>query len=104
MRERRRNPRVDERHRRLPPALQALDRFPRRQLLQGSMSKTLNCRFLLKGFWELTILTHHLQDRLWELVDEQWMECLQKESVENLLGIPSGLVQVLISSQLIPKL
>lgn len=34
------------------------------------------------------------QGRLWELVDEQWMACLRKESVENLLNLPSGVIQV----------
>ncbi|XP_020268846.1 methyltransferase-like protein 25 isoform X2 [Asparagus officinalis] len=38
-------------------------------------------------------VVNFLKERLWELVDEQWMECLRKESVDNLLGIPSGLVQ-----------
>ncbi|KAG8386597.1 hypothetical protein BUALT_Bualt03G0164800 [Buddleja alternifolia] len=31
--------------------------------------------------------------RLWEAVDEEWMYCLRREPVENLLGIPSGVVQ-----------
>lgn len=35
------------------------------------------------------------QDRLWEAVDEEWMDCLRKEAVENLLQIPCGVVQVL---------
>lgn len=37
------------------------------------------------------------QDRLWESVDKEWMDCLRNEPVENLLLIPSGVVQVLHS-------
>ncbi|XVF18237.1 hypothetical protein REPUB_Repub11eG0004100 [Reevesia pubescens] len=33
------------------------------------------------------------KDRLWEAVDQQWIECLSKEAIENLLLIPSGVVQ-----------
>ncbi|OVA07354.1 Methyltransferase domain [Macleaya cordata] len=32
-------------------------------------------------------------DRLWESVDKQWIDCLRHESVENLLQIPSGVIQ-----------
>ncbi|KAK3042583.1 hypothetical protein RJ639_000835 [Escallonia herrerae] len=32
-------------------------------------------------------------DKLWESVDKEWIDCLQTESVENLLLIPSGVVQ-----------
>ncbi|KAK2971970.1 hypothetical protein RJ640_004990, partial [Escallonia rubra] len=32
-------------------------------------------------------------DKLWEAVDKEWIDCLQTESVENLLLIPSGVVQ-----------
>lgn len=39
----------------------------------------------------------YMQDRLWEAVDKEWMDCLRKESVGNLLQIPSGVVQVVIS-------
>lgn len=38
-----------------------------------------------------------LQDRLWEAVDKEWMDCLKDEPVENLIQIPSGVVQVVIS-------
>ncbi|XP_038970314.1 methyltransferase-like protein 25 isoform X3 [Phoenix dactylifera] len=38
-------------------------------------------------------VVNFFKDRLWEMVDEQWMECLRKESVENLLKLPSGFVQ-----------
>ncbi|KAJ0963250.1 hypothetical protein J5N97_028372 [Dioscorea zingiberensis] len=38
-------------------------------------------------------VVNFFKDRLWELVDEQWMECLRKESVENLINLPSGVVQ-----------
>ncbi|KAM0937295.1 putative Methyltransferase domain-containing protein [Dioscorea sansibarensis] len=34
-------------------------------------------------------VVNFFKDRLWELVDEQWMACLRKESVENLLNLPS---------------
>ena len=33
-------------------------------------------------------------DRLWESVDKDWIDCLRKEPVHNLLQIPSGVVQV----------
>lgn len=33
------------------------------------------------------------QARLWETVDKEWMECLRKESVHNLLLLPSGLIR-----------
>lgn len=46
----------------------------------------------------LEIVCEYMQDRLWEAVDKEWMDCLQKESVENLLRIPSGVVQVDIST------
>ncbi|KAA0052309.1 methyltransferase-like protein 25 isoform X5 [Cucumis melo var. makuwa] len=39
-------------------------------------------------------VVNFFKDRLWEAVDEEWMECLRKEPVENLLLIPSGVVQV----------
>ncbi|KAL4293955.1 protein RRNAD1 isoform X2 [Arachis ipaensis] len=32
-------------------------------------------------------------DRLWENVDKEWMDCLRREPVQNLLLIPSGVVQ-----------
>ncbi|KAJ4975931.1 hypothetical protein NE237_001037 [Protea cynaroides] len=38
-------------------------------------------------------VVNFFKDRLWESVDEQWMECLRREPVENLLGIPSGIIQ-----------
>lgn len=34
----------------------------------------------------------YLQDKLWEEVEREWIECLGKEAVENLLQIPSGVV------------
>lgn len=40
------------------------------------------------------------KDRLWEAVNKEWMHCLRKEPVENLL-IPSSVVQVVISIFLI---
>lgn len=45
-----------------------------------------------ENFWE------YMQDRLWEAVDEEWMDCLRKEPVENLLRIPSGVVRVVMST------
>ncbi|XP_020578252.1 protein RRNAD1 isoform X2 [Phalaenopsis equestris] len=38
-------------------------------------------------------VVNFFKDRLWETIDNQWMECLRKEPVENLLGIPSAFVQ-----------
>ncbi|XP_010258677.1 PREDICTED: protein RRNAD1 isoform X3 [Nelumbo nucifera] len=38
-------------------------------------------------------VVNFFKDRLWESIDKQWMNCLRKESVENLLKIPSGIVQ-----------
>ncbi|KAJ8542767.1 hypothetical protein K7X08_005290 [Anisodus acutangulus] len=38
-------------------------------------------------------VVNFFKDRLWEAVDKEWMDCLRKEPVENLLRIPSGVVQ-----------
>ncbi|OMO65835.1 hypothetical protein CCACVL1_21376 [Corchorus capsularis] len=38
-------------------------------------------------------VVNFFKDRLWEAVDEEWIECLSKEAVENLLLIPSGVIQ-----------
>ncbi|XXG74640.1 hypothetical protein AAC387_Pa07g3311 [Persea americana] len=38
-------------------------------------------------------VVNFFKDRLWESVDEQWMDCLRHEPVEILLHIPSGIVQ-----------
>ncbi|CAL9204838.1 unnamed protein product [Musa hybrid cultivar] len=38
-------------------------------------------------------VVNFFKDRLWELVDDQWMDCLRKESVEALLKLPSGSAQ-----------
>lgn len=38
-------------------------------------------------------VVNFFKERLWELVDEQWMDCLRKESVSNLLKLPSGCTQ-----------
>uniref|UniRef100_M1C027 Methyltransferase domain-containing protein n=1 Tax=Solanum tuberosum TaxID=4113 RepID=M1C027_SOLTU len=38
-------------------------------------------------------VVNFFKDRLWEPVDKEWMDCLRKESVGNLLRIPSGVVQ-----------
>ncbi|KAG0468777.1 hypothetical protein HPP92_018105 [Vanilla planifolia] len=48
----------------------------------------LRFRFLIDAH-----VVNFFKDRLWETMDKQWMECLRNEPVENLLGIPSGLVQ-----------
>ncbi|XP_030965546.1 protein RRNAD1 isoform X2 [Quercus lobata] len=38
-------------------------------------------------------VVNFFKDRLWESVDKEWMDCLRNEPVENLLLIPSGVVQ-----------
>ncbi|XP_015888360.3 uncharacterized protein LOC107423331 [Ziziphus jujuba] len=38
-------------------------------------------------------VVNFFQDRQWEAVDKEWIECLRKEPVENLVQIPSGVVQ-----------
>ncbi|OWM88532.1 hypothetical protein CDL15_Pgr002299 [Punica granatum] len=38
-------------------------------------------------------VVNFFKDRLWEAVDKEWMDCLREESVQNLLLIPSGVVQ-----------
>lgn len=38
-------------------------------------------------------VVNFFKDRLWEVVDGEWMDCLRMEPVENLLLIPSGVVQ-----------
>ncbi|KAK8698362.1 hypothetical protein V6N13_114484 [Hibiscus sabdariffa] len=38
-------------------------------------------------------VVNFFKDRLWEAVDEDWIQCLSDEPVENLLLIPSGVVQ-----------
>ncbi|TYI16744.1 hypothetical protein ES332_A08G274900v1 [Gossypium tomentosum] len=38
-------------------------------------------------------VVNFFKDRLWEAVDEDWLQCLSNESVESLLLIPSGIVQ-----------
>lgn len=47
-----------------------------------------------QGFVALNCICSTFQDRLWEAVDKEWMDCLSKESVENLLLMPSGVIQV----------
>ncbi|RZC66024.1 hypothetical protein C5167_009719, partial [Papaver somniferum] len=43
------------------------------------------------------LLTSHVvnffTDKLWESVDEQWIDCLRHEPISNLLQIPSGVIQ-----------
>ncbi|WVZ91226.1 hypothetical protein U9M48_037426 [Paspalum notatum var. saurae] len=38
-------------------------------------------------------VVNFFEDKLWELVDAEWMECLRREPVESLLKLPSGCVQ-----------
>ncbi|CAN6486245.1 unnamed protein product [Victoria cruziana] len=38
-------------------------------------------------------LVNFFQDRLWEEMDQEWLDCLRDEPVENLLRIPSGFVK-----------
>uniref|UniRef100_A0A453JPS2 Methyltransferase domain-containing protein n=1 Tax=Aegilops tauschii subsp. strangulata TaxID=200361 RepID=A0A453JPS2_AEGTS len=38
-------------------------------------------------------VVNFFKDRLWEMVDADWMECLRREPVESLLMLPSGCVQ-----------
>lgn len=38
-------------------------------------------------------VVNFFNDRLWEAVDKDWIDCLRNESIENLLLIPSGIVQ-----------
>ncbi|KAK3136993.1 hypothetical protein QOZ80_5BG0446220 [Eleusine coracana subsp. coracana] len=38
-------------------------------------------------------VVNFFKDRLWEMVDAEWMECLRREPVESLLKLPSGCVQ-----------
>lgn len=55
-------------------------------------------RFLLEYH-----VVNFFKDRLWEAVDKEWIGCLRNENVDNLLQIPSGIVQVIIlSSNLVP--
>ncbi|KMS96280.1 hypothetical protein BVRB_000460 isoform A [Beta vulgaris subsp. vulgaris] len=45
-----------------------------------------------KFFFEANVV-NFLKSRLWDFVDKDWIECLKHEPVENLLQIPSGIVQ-----------
>ncbi|RAL37824.1 hypothetical protein DM860_000518 [Cuscuta australis] len=38
-------------------------------------------------------VVNFFKDRLWEAVEKEWMDCLQDEPVENLIQIPSGVLQ-----------
>ncbi|KAJ3674488.1 hypothetical protein LUZ60_005104 [Juncus effusus] len=38
-------------------------------------------------------VVNFFKDNLWEIVDNEWMDCLSKDHVQNLLKIPSGHVQ-----------
>ncbi|KAL6998987.1 hypothetical protein U1Q18_000154 [Sarracenia purpurea var. burkii] len=38
-------------------------------------------------------VVNFFKDRLWDAVDKEWIDCLRCESVENILQIPSGVVQ-----------
>ncbi|KAI3686114.1 hypothetical protein L1987_79786 [Smallanthus sonchifolius] len=43
-------------------------------------------------FWESHVV-NFITHRLWEAVDEEWIDCLRNEPVECLIQIPSGFVQ-----------
>ncbi|KAI3820421.1 hypothetical protein L1987_07968 [Smallanthus sonchifolius] len=43
-------------------------------------------------FWESHVV-NFITHRLWEAVDEEWIDCLRNEPVEYLIQIPSGSVQ-----------
>ncbi|KAF5807556.1 putative Methyltransferase domain-containing protein [Helianthus annuus] len=43
-------------------------------------------------FWQSHVV-NFLTHRLWEAVDEEWIDCLRNEPVECLIQIPSGIVQ-----------
>ncbi|XP_077244613.1 S-adenosyl-L-methionine-dependent methyltransferases superfamily protein isoform X2 [Tasmannia lanceolata] len=38
-------------------------------------------------------VVNFFKDRLWESLDKEWIDCLREESADNLLKIPSGIVQ-----------
>ncbi|KAF5198957.1 S-adenosyl-l-methionine-dependent methyltransferases superfamily protein [Thalictrum thalictroides] len=38
-------------------------------------------------------VVNFFKDKLWESIDKEWMDCLRVEHVENLLKLPSGVVQ-----------
>ncbi|CAM8923428.1 unnamed protein product [Rhodiola kirilowii] len=38
-------------------------------------------------------VVNFFKDKLWEALDKDWIECLRHEPVQNLLLIPSGIVQ-----------
>ncbi|KAJ4781047.1 S-adenosyl-L-methionine-dependent methyltransferases superfamily protein [Rhynchospora pubera] len=38
-------------------------------------------------------VVNFFKDNLWEIVDKEWMDCLCKEPVQNLLQLPSGIIQ-----------
>ncbi|CAI9755063.1 unnamed protein product [Fraxinus pennsylvanica] len=38
-------------------------------------------------------VVNFFKERLWEAVDKEWMDCLRKEPVGDLLRIPSGVIQ-----------
>ncbi|KAJ7981991.1 protein RRNAD1 isoform X1 [Quillaja saponaria] len=38
-------------------------------------------------------VVNFFKDKLWEVINKEWIDCLRREPVENLLLIPSGVVQ-----------
>lgn len=40
-------------------------------------------------------VVNFFNDRLWEAVNKDWIECLRHEPTKNLLLIPSGVIQVI---------
>ncbi|KAF3333688.1 protein RRNAD1 isoform X1 [Carex littledalei] len=65
----------------------------------GSASETLEWMNAIASFLLpfRSLLDSHVvnffKDNLWEIVDKAWMDCLCKEPVQNLLQLPSGIVQ-----------
>jgi hypothetical protein len=96
------DPRVDGGPCALLPPPPPAPRGPRRQLLQGPPppSHTLIIIFWCQPIGDCCSLkcrpagVWFAQDRLWEVVDAEWIECLRREPVESLLVLPSGYVQV----------
>ena len=66
----------------------------------GSASETLEWIHAIHQFltpYSFLINAHvvnFFNDRLWEAIDEDWIDCLKNEPVDHLLQIPSGIFQV----------
>ncbi|RVW94300.1 hypothetical protein CK203_037881 [Vitis vinifera] len=65
----------------------------------GSASETLEWIHAIHQFltpYSFLINAHvvnFFNDRLWEAIDEDWIDCLKNEPVDHLLQIPSGIFQ-----------